>query len=160
MSLEAQLFCLVLTGHNQISSWLGSVWSPIFQRVKLFFLLLPMNVFLHYLLERVWVFLGKIQLLDCIDIVGTFPQHLDVLMNNNSIKQDLEFLLNLQSTGTASDTHNWGQSFNFCSASLSLSWQRKLWSPATPSITVLFQNHADLTQSASGPGMLPVAGLL
>lgn len=67
-----------------------------------------------------------------INILGTFSQCLDILTNNNSIKQDLEFLLNLQSTGTASDPHSWGQVFNFCSVSCSLSQQTKLWSPITP----------------------------
>lgn len=65
-------------------------------------------------------FLAKKKYSYFINILGTFSQCLDILTNNNSIKQDLEFLLNLQSTGTASDPHSWGQVFNFCSVFLLL----------------------------------------
>lgn len=91
---------------------------------KCFFPSICLKGFEHFLAKKYSYF---------INILGTFSQHLDVLTNNNSIKWDLEFLLNLQSKGTTSDAHSWGQTINFCSASHFLSQQTKLWSPVTPS---------------------------
>jgi len=83
------------------------------------------------------------------------------LTNNNSIKRDLEFLLNLQSTRTTPDAQNRGQIFHFCSASSCFSRQTKLWSPLTPTFLTEWWKFHTIGQynlfPVSGPGLLRIA---